>query len=416
MSRNTVYALVGLLVIAGGTLYWRYHQYRRSQATQREVAALMDRTEGNSEARIAALDSLLARYPKDNVIRHVATYQLLRAHVEAGSSPEVIGRAVKEFLAVDSSGAAYSYVSSVYADDQALSAADGLRYANLALAEAEKTKRPENMNGAQWAEQRRMMIGECQHIRGRLLTRANRLDEALTALRAAADSVPDSPSILLDLARVYERKDLPHEALETYMDVVRLRYDQPEARAAIVRLYPALYGPSISTSAVLDTLVANARHARRAAVLADTTHRAMPPFDLAGPGGQRFRSDELVGKIMVMDMWATWCEPCTRQMPLLQHAYERYGRQPGVAFLAVSFDQSPDVVAPFIERGHYTIPIAYGDRKLYESFKVQGIPTLCIIDHDGVIRYQHLGFSEVGDFVEELGWRIESLQVARPAS
>jgi thiol-disulfide isomerase/thioredoxin len=125
--------------------------------------------------------------------------------------------------------------------------------------------------------------------------------------------------------------------------------------------------------------------------------------------GEEHRLDAMRGRTVVLYLWATWCLPCQRQLPLIEKAYAAYGSRPNVAFLAVSVDQRPELVKPFVQRHGYTVPVTLGDRELYARLDVQGLPTLLIVDPQGVVRFRTLGHSEVGDFVEELGWRIEAV-------
>jgi len=417
MNRTTLIGLIALVGIAAGTLLWRYWTQQKAIDRQKEITTVLENTEENLQGRITALEELLAKYPGDRMIERVAVYQILKTYVELNGDAATLIRAAERFLATDSSGAAYDYVASVYAD-RGINAAEGLRYANRALLEAEEMERPEAMTDSQWQAQRRMMIGECEHIRGKLYALNMQPRTALTALRAARDSVPDSPSILFDVAKGYEQAGEPDSALSVYLDVVRLRYDDAEAREAIGRLYPERRDRWVSVESVLHTLVERARAARKETILTERISDPAPQapnFTLNGLDGEKIRLDSLRGKTVVLYLWATWCVPCQRQLPLMEEAYAAYGSRPDVAFLAVSLDQRPELIKPFVKRRGYTLPVAHGDREVYTGFQVEGLPTLILIDPQGKVRFRQLGHSDVGDFVEELGWRIEALTDTNPA-
>jgi thioredoxin-like negative regulator of GroEL len=411
MNRNTILALVALAAILAGTVFWRYTTFSEDMRRQREISSALERTEGDHHARLAVLDSICTEYPDDKVIQKVAKYQILHTHDEMSSPHQYITRAAEEFIAADSGAAAMNYVASVFSSNRIPGDA-GLRYARSALAAAQRMDRPENLTHGQWAEQRRIMIGETLHILGALQLVNADLTSARTTLEAAADSVPDSPNFLRTIAALYEEIGNRRDALERYKDVVRLRYDDRTARDNIRRLYPEMFGYMTPVSFVLDTLVQNARTARREAILADTLSRPMPLFQLAGPRQEVFNSDQFAGKILILNTWATWCVPCEKLLPLMQDAYEYHGRTPDVAFLTVSFDQEKENVLPFIERHRFTFPVAFGDRALYDALGMSGIPTTIVADTSGTIRFQHLGFTDVGDFVEEIGWQIDAAREA----
>jgi len=116
MSRNTMYALLAMLGIAAGTLVWRQWSYKRTTGTQQALTRILEQTDENPGERIRLLDSIMVAHPDDATIRRVAVYQKLRAHVELGSDSATVVRAVDDFLATDTSGAAFNFASSVFAD------------------------------------------------------------------------------------------------------------------------------------------------------------------------------------------------------------------------------------------------------------------------------------------------------------
>lgn len=413
MSRNTMYALLAMLGIAAGTLVWRQWSYKRATGTQQALTRILEQTDENPGERIRLLDSIMAAHPDDATIRRVAVYQKLRAHVELRSDSATVVRAVSDFLSTDTSGAAFNFASSVYAD-LAINAPEGLRYAHRALAEVREVKRPKDMTEVQWAQQRRMMVGECHHILGRLYALSGQSRPALAALRAAADSVPDSPVILLRMAEIHERMGQLDSALESYMQALRLSHADTSALAGFARLYPAVHGPAVDPATVLDTLVAHARAKRRADLLAQRISQPAAPFDLSTLAGRQYRLSDFRGKTLVLYFWATWCGPCKRQLPAIQEAHIRLKAHKDIELLTVSFDQHFEVVPPFLARKRYDFPVVPGDEGLYKSYLLEGLPTCAVVDSTGTIRFKRLGNSDAGDFLEELGWQLEAVSGKAP--
>jgi len=99
------------------------------------------------------------------------------------------------------------------------------------------------------------------------------------------------------------------------------------------------------------------------------------------------------GKVVVMDIWATWCPPCRLEIPYLIDLQDKFKEKP-VAILGVSLDKSKSDVTAFAKQQkiNYTIALDPGADKLASLYKVGGIPTTYIIDKHGVIRYVHSGF------------------------
>jgi len=403
-----MYALLAMLGIAAGTLVWRQWSYKRTTGTQQALTRILEQTDENPGERIRLLDSIMVAHPDDATIRRVAVYQKLRAHVELGSDSATVVRAVDDFLATDTSGAAFNFASSVFAD-LSINSPAGLRYAHRALAEVRQVERPREMSDAQWVQQRRMMVGECHHILGRLYALSGQSAAALAAFRAAADSVPDSPVIRLRMAAIHEAAGSPDSALACYMDVLRLSHGDTTALSGFKRLYPAVHRTPVALGMVLDTLVANARAARKTALLAQRVSQPAPPFDLTTLTGKRYRLSDMRGKTVVLYFWATWCVPCKRQLPGIQEAHTRLRAHKNVELVTVSFDQRFEVVPPFLARKRYDFPVVQGDEGLYKSYLTEGLPTCTVIDSTGTIRFKRLGNSDAGDFLEELGWQLEAV-------
>lgn len=96
-------------------------------------------------------------------------------------------------------------------------------------------------------------------------------------------------------------------------------------------------------------------------------------------------SQDLTGKITILNFWATWCPPCKREMPSIQRLYEQ---MQGTDFqiVAISAGENKSTVANFIQTNKYTFPV-YLDEKgsVSASFASQGIPTTYIVDKSGKI-------------------------------
>src|SRR5205814_957934 len=82
-----------------------------------------------------------------------------------------------------------------------------------------------------------------------------------------------------------------------------------------------------------------------------------PDFVVPDLAGRTVRLSGLRGKVVVLNLWATWCAPCIEEMPSMERLYGRL-RDTDFALLAVSQDEDGKrVVAPFVERMHLTFPV-----------------------------------------------------------
>ncbi len=113
---------------------------------------------------------------------------------------------------------------------------------------------------------------------------------------------------------------------------------------------------------------------------------AAPEVSLADPNGQTVELSGLRGKPVIVNLWATWCEPCLREMPSLERLQSRLGER--IAVLAVSEDRGGDkAVEPFIAKLGLKSVKVYVDPKseVGLAFKARGLPTSFLIDREGKV-------------------------------
>jgi len=121
-----------------------------------------------------------------------------------------------------------------------------------------------------------------------------------------------------------------------------------------------------------------------------------PGFDLPLLSGRQIRMDELSGKIVILDFWATWCAPCEVQMPVLDEIWqdkkERATHADDLMIVGVSVDTDPPAkVSDWVAERGFLYPIALGDQDLAMRYGVIGFPSLVIIDPSGGIHTRHTG-------------------------
>ncbi|OGO46819.1 MAG: hypothetical protein A2Z30_04720 [Chloroflexi bacterium RBG_16_64_43] len=131
-----------------------------------------------------------------------------------------------------------------------------------------------------------------------------------------------------------------------------------------------------------------------------------PTFALANLGGERVDLRALRGSPLVLNFWATWCEPCRTEMPLLQSHYEA-GRSAGLRILAINFDEPEPLVRSFVEELGLTFDILLDPGAYVQGlYRVRGYPATFFVDARGVIRGHKVGAmedSELEAFLADIG-------------
>ena len=118
-----------------------------------------------------------------------------------------------------------------------------------------------------------------------------------------------------------------------------------------------------------------------------------PTFVLPNLDGEDVSLSDFEGKVVVLDLWATWCPPCRVEIPFLIELYDEFEEQ-GLEIVGVGLDQGGATdLAPFVDDNGIDYTILVGNRSIGEAYKVSGIPTTFIIGRDGRIAAKHIGFS-----------------------
>jgi thiol-disulfide isomerase/thioredoxin len=142
-----------------------------------------------------------------------------------------------------------------------------------------------------------------------------------------------------------------------------------------------------------------------------------PALELPRLEGGTLSLTALHGKVVLVNIWATWCPPCIKEMPSLQRVYEEHGED-GLEIVAVAVDDRPGtpqpdgsvegLVSEFVERLGLTFPVALDPTGGTErAFDTEYLPTTVLIDRTGRIRATEVG----GRFWDEAPYidMIESL-------
>ena len=124
-----------------------------------------------------------------------------------------------------------------------------------------------------------------------------------------------------------------------------------------------------------------------------------PDFALRSLEGQTVHLSDYVGKVVVLDFWATWCTPCLAEIPHLQALYEAHEKE-GLVILGLSIDgpETLSNVAPMVRRYALTFPILLDDetRVLAQYNPARDAPFAVIIDRAGKVVERRTGY-QTGD-------------------
>jgi thiol-disulfide isomerase/thioredoxin len=113
---------------------------------------------------------------------------------------------------------------------------------------------------------------------------------------------------------------------------------------------------------------------------------AGPPinaFNLVALDGTTIGSQQLAGKVVLLNFWATWCGPCKEEMPSLARLQSEFDPKK-VRVVTVTTDIHPQGIKQFLDHLGIRLPVLFDeDQELSRMFMVRGLPTTILIDQDG---------------------------------
>lgn len=137
------------------------------------------------------------------------------------------------------------------------------------------------------------------------------------------------------------------------------------------------------------------------------TSEANYRFEMVYADGKAVNMEDLKGKVVFMNFWATWCPPCIAEMPSIQKLYDKVKDDKDIVILTVEVEGKRDKVAKFMERKKLSLPVVYPNSSIPTEFFNGSLPTTVILDKKGNIAHTTMGMADysgqdIVDFLNEL--------------
>ncbi len=128
-----------------------------------------------------------------------------------------------------------------------------------------------------------------------------------------------------------------------------------------------------------------------------------PDFALQGLDGKTVHLSDFKGKVVIVDFWATWCEPCVIMIPWFISFQKQYGPK-GLEIVGVAMDEEGgSVVKPWAEKMKMNYHVVLGNEQVANAYGgIFGLPTTFIIDREGRIHARHFGLVSRDAFQKDL--------------
>jgi peroxiredoxin len=136
---------------------------------------------------------------------------------------------------------------------------------------------------------------------------------------------------------------------------------------------------------------------------AHSDRRAAPEFTLQDATGASVKLSDYRGKVVLLNFWATWCGPCTLEIPWFVDFQQQYKSQ-GFDVLGVSMDDDGwKVIKPYVDAHKINYRIVLGNDSVSQLYGgVDSLPTSFLIDKTGRIAYAHVGLAGKNEYLNEI--------------
>jgi thiol-disulfide isomerase/thioredoxin len=143
------------------------------------------------------------------------------------------------------------------------------------------------------------------------------------------------------------------------------------------------------------------------------TNRTIPKFSVTDQNGKTWIQDDLKGKTTLINVWATWCGPCQKELPYLQQLYKQVKDRKDIQIITLNVDQDRSLVGPYLKKNKFSFPTLFAESFVRSFAGSIGIPTTWISDATGTIKSEALGFGgNTQDWISQTLKQIERVQAA----
>jgi thiol-disulfide isomerase/thioredoxin len=138
---------------------------------------------------------------------------------------------------------------------------------------------------------------------------------------------------------------------------------------------------------------------------------AFPDFELTDLAGRTWTREDLAGKTVLVNVWATWCQPCRKELPLIDELGERLAGDSDRTVVTLNADASIGLIQPFMDEHGYSFPVLLAADFFQNEFDELGLPQTWILDRTGTARLHQTGFDtrKADTWIEDILGRLDAV-------
>ena len=256
-----------------------------------------------------------------------------------------------------------------------------------------------------------------------VLYEQKKYNEALKyAKLATTNPKTTSPKTNFQYAKILMALNRNQEAYTKLEEAVKSGKADDEMSATFKKLYTKVKGSEAGfdqyAAEIRKGIIANLQQKLSKEII----KKPAADFTLTDLDGKSVTLSSLKGKTVILDFWATWCGPCKASFPAMQMAVNKYKNDPTVQFLFIhTWEKTPNPTkdaADYIKSQNYNFEVLMDNKdpetkinKVVSDYKVNGIPSKFVIDPQGNIRFNLMGFDGGNEAaVDEISMMIDMVR------
>jgi peroxiredoxin len=138
--------------------------------------------------------------------------------------------------------------------------------------------------------------------------------------------------------------------------------------------------------------------------LVSASSAVAPTFTLPSRAGDNVSLEQLKGKVVMLNFWASWCGPCRTEMPLLEQMHKRYSSL-GFTMVGVNVEANTADAERWLKDTPVSFPVLFDrESKVSKLYDVSAMPSTVFIDRKGNVRYLHKGYKagDEGEYLNQI--------------
>ena len=117
-------------------------------------------------------------------------------------------------------------------------------------------------------------------------------------------------------------------------------------------------------------------------------------FSVQDENGKIINTSELMGKVVFINFWASWCPPCRAEFPSIQKFYDKYNSNKDLVFLTVNLDDEAASGKTYLEKEKFNVPFLIPNGNIPNEYFSGSLPTTVVLDKAGKVRTHHAGMAD----------------------